>query len=62
MELRLSDEEAEFLLNALEHRHQELLNEIAHTERREFKQELRNTEKLLDALICRMRGTVGVRA
>ncbi len=60
MELKLSDAEAEFLLSALEHRHQELLNEIAHTDRREFKQELRRTEILLDDLICRLRGTAAV--
>jgi len=57
MELTLSDEEQEFLLNILEQHHRELLNEIAHTDRREFKQGLRGNEKLLDSLVCRLRGT-----
>lgn len=57
MELTLSAEELEFLLNTLEQRHRELLNEIAHTDHREFKQELRRKEKLLDSLVCRLRGT-----
>ena len=57
MELTLSDEEQEFLLNILEQRHRELLIEIAHTDSREFKQGLRINEKLLDSLVCRLRGT-----
>jgi len=56
MELILSTEEQEFLLNILEQRHQELLKEIAHTDRREFKQGLRKNEQLLDSLIGRLRG------
>ena len=56
MELILSDEEREFLFNILEQRHQELLKEIAHTDRREFKQALRKNEQLLDCLIGRLRG------
>jgi len=57
MELILSGEEHDFLLNILEQRQRELLNEIAHTDSREFKQELRRDEKLLDSLVCRLRGT-----
>ena len=57
MELRLSAEEQEFLSNILERRHRELLNEIAHTEHRDFKQGLLKDEKLLDSLACRLRGT-----
>ena len=57
MELTLSDEEQDFLLNILEQRHRELLIEIAHTDSREFKQGLRINEKLLDSLVCRLRGT-----
>ena len=56
MELTLSDQEREFLLNILEQRHRELLNEIAHTDHREFKQGLLGNEKLLDSLVCRLRG------
>ena len=57
MELTLSAEEHEFLLNILELRHQELLKEIWHTDRLEFKQLLRADEKLLDTLIGRLRST-----
>lgn len=57
MELTLSAEEREFLSNILDQRHRELLNEIAHTDRREFKQGLLKDEKLLDSLVCRLRGT-----
>ena len=57
MELTLSAEEQEFLSNILVQRHRELLNEIAHTEHREFKQGLLKDEKLLDALVCRLRAT-----
>ncbi len=57
MELTLSAEEQEFLLSILEQRDRELLGEIAHTDRREFKQGLRRDEKLLESLVCRLRGT-----
>ena len=60
MELTLtfSAEEQEFLSNILRQRHRELLNEIAHTDHREFKQELLKDEKLLDSLLCRLQGMV----
>ncbi len=57
MELILSAEEQAFLSNILEKCHRELLNEIAHTDHREFKQGLLKDEKLLDSLVCRLRGT-----
>ena len=57
MELSLNVEEQGFLSNILEQHHRELLHEIAHTDSREFKQGLRRNEKLLDSLICRLRGT-----
>ena len=57
MELTLSEQEQELLFNVLEQRHQALLNEIAHTDRGEFRQELRRDEELLDSLVCRLRGT-----
>lgn len=57
MELTISDEERDLLLNVLEQHHRELLNEIAHTDSREFKQGLRRDEKLLDALVARLRAT-----
>jgi hypothetical protein len=57
MELTLSAEEQEFLLNILRQHHRELLNEIAHTDHREFKKGLLEDEKLLDSLLCRMQRT-----
>jgi hypothetical protein len=57
MELTLSMEEQELLLSILEHRHRELLKEIAHTDHHEFKQGLRRKEKLLDSLLGRLRET-----
>lgn len=57
MELTLSAEEQVFLSNILERCHRELLNEIAHTDHREFKHGLLKDEKLLDSLVCRLRGT-----
>lgn len=62
MELTLSAEEQELLLNILEQHHRELLKEIAHTDHHEFKQGLRRNEKLLDSLVSRLRGAaVGLR-
>ncbi len=56
MELTLNTEEKELLLAILEQCHQELLKEIAHTDRRDFKQGLRKDEKLLDSVLSRLRG------
>ena len=55
MELTLNIEEQKLLLSIIDRRHQELLNEIAHTDNREFKQELRRDEKMLDSLLSRVR-------
>lgn len=57
MELTLSDEEQELLLSILEHRQRELVTEIAHTDHRDFRQELRRNEKLIDSLVFRLRRT-----
>lgn len=56
MQLTFSEKEQQFLLEALELRQRELLNEIAHTDRREFRQELRRNEELLESLLDRLRG------
>jgi len=56
MELTLNTEEQELLLSILDRRHRELVNEIVHTDHREFKQELRKDERLLDSLLSRLRG------
>ena len=55
MELTLNTEEQKLLLSIIDRRYQELLNEIVHTDNREFKQELRKDEKLLDSLLSRVR-------
>lgn len=55
MELTLNAEEQEFLSKTLEQCHRELQREIAHTDHREFKQILLGNEKLLEALIGRLR-------
>ncbi|MFP5226743.1 MAG: hypothetical protein ACLGXA_03880 [Acidobacteriota bacterium] len=59
MELTLSTEEHEFLMNILKQYHQELVREIAHTDHREFKQGLRRDEQLLESLENRLRQSVG---
>lgn len=55
MELTLNAEEQELLLSILDRRHEELVNEIVHTDHREFKQELRKDERLLNSLLTRVR-------
>lgn len=55
MELTLNTEEQELLLSILDRRHEELVNEIVHTDHREFKQELRKDERLLNSLLRRVR-------
>jgi hypothetical protein len=44
MELELSAEEQELLIQIIEQRHLELQKEISHTDHREFKQVLRKNE------------------
>jgi len=56
MELILSTEEQQLLLDILEQRHKELLKEISHTAHREFKQGLRKNEQLLESMMSRLRG------
>jgi len=55
MELRLTSEEHQLLLDILEQHHRELLKEIWHTDRREFKDVLRQNEKVLESLLSRLR-------
>ena len=55
MELTLSTEEQQLLLDILEQRHRELLKEISHTDHREFKQALGKNEKLLESVLSRLR-------
>jgi hypothetical protein len=55
MELTLTTEEQQLLLNILEQRQRELLKEISHTDHHEFKQSLRKNEKLLESILGHLR-------
>ena len=55
MELILTTEEQQLLLDILEQRHRELSKEISHTDRHEFKQALRKNEKLLESILSHLR-------
>jgi len=55
MELTLNTEEQRLLVSIIDRRQQELLNDIVHTDSRDFKQELRKDERLLDSLLIRVR-------
>jgi hypothetical protein len=55
MDLTLTAEEHELLLSILEQRHRELMKEIWHTDHREFKELLPRHEKLLEAMVSRLR-------
>jgi hypothetical protein len=55
MELTLTTEEQQLLLDILEQRQRELLKEISHTDHHEFKQSLRKNEKLLESILSHLR-------
>jgi hypothetical protein len=55
MELTLTVEERELVLEILGQRHRELQREITHTDHREFKLALRNKEKVLESVVSRLR-------
>lgn len=57
MELMLTNEERELLLEILEDHHRELFREIAQTDHREFKSVLKNKETLLESVINKLRIT-----
>ncbi len=52
--LNLTAEEHELLLSILGERHRELMNEIWHTDHREFKERLKKQEKVLESLVHRV--------
>jgi hypothetical protein len=62
MELILSAQEQRLLEDILEERHLALQREIARTDHREFKQALRNNEKLIESMLSRLRSSVATRA
>lgn len=55
MELKLSAQEAVLIRDILEERHLALQREIARTDHREFKQILREREKILESVLERVR-------
>jgi len=55
MELKLSAQEQQLLEAILEARYRVLQKEIAHTDHREFKQTLREHEKLIESILARLR-------
>ena len=55
MELTLTVEEREVLLEILGQKHRELLREISHTDHHEFKLALRRKEQLLESVENRVR-------
>jgi hypothetical protein len=55
MELTLTVEEKELMLEILEQRHRELQREISHTDHREFKLALRKNEKVLGSIVSQLR-------
>jgi hypothetical protein len=55
MELTLTTEEQQLLLDILEQRQRELLKEISHTDHHEFKQSLRKNEKLIESILSHLR-------
>lgn len=54
MELTLSATEQELLLEVLEEHHRELIMEIARTKHRDFKNELKNKERLLESIFHKL--------
>lgn len=62
MELRLSAQEQQLLEEILEARYRVLQKEIAHTDHREFKQTLRENEKLIESILERLRTAARLRA
>jgi hypothetical protein len=57
MELILTTDEQELLLDILERRYREIQKEISHTDHHKFKLALRNNEKLLESVLSRLRAT-----
>jgi hypothetical protein len=55
MQILLSVEEQELLLQILEQRHRDLQKEITHTHHREFKQTLRRNEAFIESILDKLR-------
>jgi hypothetical protein len=57
MELTLSSNERELLLEILEEHHRELLREISRAEHHEFKSALQSKAKLLERMLEKLKAT-----
>lgn len=55
MELTLTSDERELLMEVLEEHHHELLREISRAKHREFKVALRNKEQLLGSVVAKLK-------
>lgn len=62
MELKLSAEEQDFLIDILEERYLHLQREIPRTDHREFKQKLRMHEALIESILDRLRAVTTAQA
>jgi histidinol phosphatase-like PHP family hydrolase len=62
MEITLSPEENELLLEIVEQRYRALQEEICRTDHREFKRILRSKEKLLECVLNKLKTTQTVHA
>ena len=62
MELTLSAQEQQLLETVLEARYRVLQKEIAHTDHREFKQTLRDNEKIIESILTRIRTSATAKA
>ncbi len=54
MEIKLTDEELQLLLDILEEQHRELLLEISRTDHHEFKNLLRKKEKMVETMLDKL--------
>ena len=61
MELHLSAEQRDLLLEILEERHRELLWEMAHTDHHHFKQVLRSKERVVESMLEKVAGELAAR-
>jgi len=57
MELHLSEQERQILLEILQERHKNLIHEIARTDHREFKHELQTRCLLIEGILKRVQAT-----
>jgi len=55
MELTLTSEEAELLLEVLEEHHRQFIREIARARHHEFKSALQSKEKMIESLVDKLK-------